>query len=97
MAAANITRRIMVAKKKASTTGRSSQRSEAGKTIDTKAGQLRLMLRRPEGATITEIALSLRWQPHTVRAALSRLRKAGNLATTVTEEREGVRTYRVVE
>jgi predicted ArsR family transcriptional regulator len=87
----------MVAKKKASTTGSSNQRSGTGKTADTKTGQLRSMLRRPEGATIKEIASSLRWQPHTVRAALSRFRKAGDLTITVTGEREGARTYRVIE
>ena len=33
------------------------------------------MLRRPEGATVNEIAEATGWQPHTVRGFISALRK----------------------
>ena len=47
----------------------------------TKAARLEAMLRRPKGATQRQLEASLGWQPHTVRAALSRLRKAGAVVT----------------
>jgi Protein of unknown function (DUF3489)/DnaJ domain len=45
----------------------------------TKRDQLFKMVRR--GATITELTKTLGWQKHTVRAALSRLNKAGSAVT----------------
>jgi len=41
--------------------------------------QLRKLLARRSGATIPEIQQSFEWQPHTVRAAISKLRKAGDV------------------
>jgi hypothetical protein len=35
------------------------------------------LLQRPEGATIDELIAATRWLPHTIRAALSSLRKRG--------------------
>ena len=46
-----------------------------------KAARLEAMLRRPKGATQKQLEASLGWQPHTVRAAISRLRKAGAAVT----------------
>ncbi|NND43569.1 MAG: DUF3489 domain-containing protein [Silicimonas sp.] len=43
----------------------------------TKAARLKTLLRRPKGATQKQLEKSLGWQPHTVRAAISRLRKGG--------------------
>ena len=43
----------------------------------TKRARLTGMLATSEGASIAEIGSALAWQPHTVRAALSALRKAG--------------------
>lgn len=43
----------------------------------TKTARLEAMLRRPRGATQQQLEKSLGWQPHTVRAAISRLRKVG--------------------
>ena len=40
-----------------------------------KAAQLLAMLSRSEGATVEALAAALAWQPHTVRAALTRLRQ----------------------
>src|SRR5262245_37281317 len=43
----------------------------------TKRAQLIGMLERPEGASIAQIGQRLGWLPHTVRAAITGLRKAG--------------------
>ncbi len=42
-----------------------------------KKARLEAMLRRPKGATQKQLEKGLGWQPHTVRAAISRLRKSG--------------------
>jgi Protein of unknown function (DUF3489) len=47
----------------------------------TKRAQLIGMLERPEGAPVAEIGLRLGWLPHTVRAAITGLRKAGREVT----------------
>ncbi len=47
----------------------------------TKTARLEAMLRRPKGATQRQLQKGLGWQPHTVRAAISRLRKAGAVVT----------------
>jgi len=39
------------------------------------------MLERPEGASVGEIGQRLGWLPHTVRAAITGLRKAGREVT----------------
>lgn len=44
----------------------------------TKAGQVFALLQRPEGATLTELVEATGWQQHTVRAALTGLRKKGH-------------------
>ena len=43
----------------------------------TKAAQMRKLLQARSGATISRLQEATGWQPHSVRAALSRLRKAG--------------------
>ncbi len=47
----------------------------------TKRAKLIGMLERPEGAAVTEIGQRLGWLPHTVRAAITGLRKAGREVT----------------
>ncbi|MBJ6370799.1 DUF3489 domain-containing protein [Sedimentitalea arenosa] len=47
------------------------------KTKQTKTARVRAMLRRPKGAMIEAICKATGWQPHSARAALSMLRKAG--------------------
>lgn len=44
----------------------------------TKAGQVLGLLQRHEGATLAELVEATGWQQHTVRAALTGLRKKGN-------------------
>ena len=47
------------------------------KARETRPAQLRTLLRRRSGASITELQDTFGWQPHTARAAISGLRKAG--------------------
>lgn len=44
---------------------------------NTKTDALRKLLLRKQGATVAQIQKRLIWQPHTVRAAISRLRMSG--------------------
>ncbi len=73
----------------------------------TKQEAVLAMLRRPEGATVAQIAEATSWQPHTVRGFLAGLKKKG-IAVAVLERvrqvapnKEGARgsytIYRVVE
>ena len=43
----------------------------------TKSDQLQKLVARSKGATVDQIGAQLSWQPHTIRAAISRLRTAG--------------------
>ena len=59
---------------------------------NTKADTLYILLSRPNGATVAQIQKRLAWQPHTVRAAISRLRASG---VTIELDRSGkVARYR---
>ena len=62
----------------------------------TKQARLIEMLRRPEGATIAQIAESSGWQPHSVRGAIAGALKR-KLGLTVTSEKpeNGERIYRL--
>jgi hypothetical protein len=62
----------------------------------TKLGRLEGMLRRPEGATIGQIAKALDWQLHSVRGAISGSLKKKHGLTVVTEKvDDGERVYRI--
>lgn len=60
----------------------------------TKAVQIRAMLEAPGGASLTSLMSATGWQAHTVRAALSVLRKRGN--DLAREKRDGDTVYRIV-
>ena len=51
------------------------------------------MLRRPKGATQEQLEKGLGWQPHTARAAISRLRKSG--AHVLLNRSVKTRAYRI--
>lgn len=53
-----------------------------------KRAQLASLLKRKSGASIGAIQTKLNWQPHTIRAEISRLRKQG-LAVTCTSSPKG--------
>ena len=59
----------------------------------TKQAKLEALLTRARGATLAQLQKELGWQPHTVRAAVSRLRKAGH--TIDLEETNGRKAYRL--
>jgi len=62
----------------------------------TKLGQLEGMLRRPEGATIGQIAKALDWQLHSVRGAISgSLKKKQGLTVVADKIADGQRVYRI--
>jgi predicted ArsR family transcriptional regulator len=48
-----------------------------GQPDRSKSDTLRRLLSRRHGATVAQIQKQLGWQPHTVRAAISRLRSSG--------------------
>jgi transposase-like protein len=62
----------------------------------TKAALVREMLERPRGASIEEVCKATGWQSHTVRAALSGLRKAG-LNIDRAKSDAGTSVYRITE
>lgn len=64
-------------------------------SVGTKRAQLILMLSRTSGASLAEKVDVTEWQAHTVRAALTGLKKSGHVITS--EKVEGVRRYTIVE
>ena len=66
-----------------------------GTRPDSKQARMIAMLRRPEGATITQIAEEMGWQKHTVRGAIAGALKK-KLGLSITSEKvEGERVYRI--
>lgn len=59
-----------------------------------KIEQVKKLIRRKQGATVTSIEKATDWQPHTIRAALSGLRKKG---VTISRDRnaKGETFYRM--
>ena len=69
--------------------------SEAAPPAKTsKREQLAALLLRDEGATIQQMIIALGWLPHTVRAALTGLKKLGYAIDS--DRIDGLRTYRAV-
>lgn len=59
-----------------------------------KLEQIVLMLARPDGASLADLAAATRWQAHSVRGALAgALKKKGHVV--VSEKIGGVRRYRI--
>ncbi len=71
------------------------KKSQTAVRPDTKQALLINLLKRKKGATIEAIVAALDWQPHTVRAALTRLRQKG-LAIERARQEGGSR-YRIAE
>ena len=73
-----------------------TQPAEAVAAPKTKLGRLEGMLRRPEGATIGQIAKALDWQLHSVRGAISgSLKKKQGLTVVADKIADGERVYRI--
>ena len=62
----------------------------------TKSDQLAKMLATRRGADVTAIGAKFGWQPHTVRAALSGLRKAGHNLVRDADVKDKPSRYRIV-
>ena len=61
-----------------------------------KLGLIEAMLRRPDGATITQLTKALNWQPHSVRGAMSgALKKKQGLTVVAEKAADGERVYRI--
>ncbi|WP_176440374.1 DUF3489 domain-containing protein [Boseongicola aestuarii] len=58
-----------------------------------KKARLAAMLSRPRGATQSQLEKALGWQPHSVRAAISQLRKGG--ADVLLDRSGKTPTYRI--
>lgn len=94
------------ASKTSSTTPRTPRRRSATKIATlivpaqsvtgkvTKRDQLAALVIRDEGATLEQMVAATGWLPHTTRAALTGLRKAGYAIDS--DKIDGVRTYRAV-
>ena len=64
----------------------------------TKLASLIALLSRKEGATITELMEAMKWQPHSVRGAISgTLKKKLGLDVTSEKDEDRRRVYRIVE
>ncbi|MEQ8898524.1 MAG: DUF3489 domain-containing protein [Roseovarius sp.] len=86
--------------KTASKTAGSAERKRPGRKSQgaaprkTKAALMREMLEGEGGASLDDLCKATGWQPHTVRAALSALRKAGHVVDR-TRDDAGKSIYRV--
>ncbi len=71
-----------------------ARHKSASPTAKPKTEMLHKLLARRTGATVVQIQKQLGWQPHTIRAAISRLRSSG---VTVELDRSGrVARYRIL-
>jgi hypothetical protein len=72
-------------------------RRRAGSRPDSKQARMIAMLKRPEGATVEQIAEATGWQRHTCRGAMAGALKK-KLGLTITSEKvDGARVYRIAE
>jgi hypothetical protein len=62
----------------------------------TKLAALVVALRRPQGATNLQLMLATGWQPHSVRGAISALRRRLGLNVVLRRNVVGDRVYRIV-
>lgn len=64
---------------------------------ETKRDQFVKLLRRKTGADVPTISEKMGWLPHSTRAALSGLRKAGFELEVIKPEKGGPSRYRIVK
>ena len=75
-----------------------AEKSCKAASAKSKISQLEAMLRRPEGATIAQLAAALDWQAHSVRGAMSGfLKKKRSLKVTSDRASGAPRVYRIAE
>jgi hypothetical protein len=67
------------------------------KARQTKTDKVHKMLTRPQGASLDKICAATGWQPHSARAALSGLRKAGHaIERTRPDGKHKMSIYRII-
>ncbi len=59
-----------------------------------KKARIEALMRRPEGTAIADLMAATGWQEHSIRAALTGLRKAG--CTIARHQDNGLTRYRIV-
>ena len=69
---------------------------KTAKPQPTKSEAILKLVNRPAGATLGALEKATGWQPHSVRAALTGLRKAGH-AIERDKDAKGVTVYRVTK
>jgi len=69
--------------------------TNSGKSKDTKKAQLIRLLSARGGAGAVAISGKLGWQPHTTRAAITGLKKAGYEVTTEKPDPDKLMRYRI--
>lgn len=74
---------------------RKKNASQEVKNVGTKRARLIDLLKREGGASLADMIVVTDWQAHTVRAALTGLRK--NAMTIKSEKVDSVRRYRIVD
>lgn len=71
-----------------------AEAARVARTKPTRREQLAKLLNRKSGASITQKQKAFGWQPHTARAAISKLRKGGTLIERTDTDKGAV--YRAV-
>ncbi len=74
--------------------GKSTQQANTPVRAGTKQARLVDMMQKPGGATVAQMGTKTGWQPHSVRAALTGLRKRG-IAVTRAKDDTGTTIYRI--
>jgi hypothetical protein len=74
---------------------RNPEASGKSSMANSKQGRLIHLLSRLRGCSIDQLVQDLEWQPHTVRAAISRLRSAGKEVET-NKSKQGKTIYRIM-
>jgi hypothetical protein len=63
----------------------------------TKSATILKLLRRPKGVSIAQLQKATDWQAHSIRAALTGLRKKGHEIERSGKDRKGVAVYRMAK
>jgi len=91
----NTTNRVPAKSPDKNLEGIGARESASTKPAQTKKARLIALLNTRNGARTPTICKSLDWQKHTVRAALSGLRKEGHVIVASKSARDGVTIYRM--
>jgi len=63
--------------------------------VTSKTATIQKLLRRPKGASLAQLQAATQWQTHSLRAALTRLRKAGLAVERLPVAKGGTTRYRI--